>query len=78
VEEIVKYREQKDFITSGDVKSAIGITDTLFAKLNPLIKVNSSFFTVKSRYSKGNVIRSVEALLQREGGTVSVVSWREF
>jgi hypothetical protein len=44
----------------------------------PLVKVNSAYFTVNSRYTIGNVVKNVEALLNRNGTTVTTISWREF
>jgi general secretion pathway protein K len=77
VEEIVKHRQEQVYKTPGDVKNAIGITDTLYAKILPLIKVNSSIFTVKSRYTAGKMVKQVEAVLKRDGATVTVIAWRE-
>jgi general secretion pathway protein K len=78
VEEIVRARNEGEFKQPTDVKNAIGLTDALFAQINPLIKVNSSVFLVKSRYAVGNVSKTVEATLARVGTKVSILSWREF
>jgi general secretion pathway protein K len=77
-EDIVNYRDRKEFKNVSEVKSAIGITDTLYAKLSPLIKVNSSVFKVQSTCTMGTVVKHTEALLKRDGSTITVISWREF
>lgn len=60
-----------------DVKKALGLTDALWAKLVPLIKVNSSVFTVKSSFTIGNIKRTVTAVLQRNGDMITILSWSE-
>jgi len=78
IEELIAYRNENEYQKITDVKNAIGITDTLFAKITPFIKVNSSIFSVNSKYNIGKVSRGVEAVLKREGTSITVVTWREF
>lgn len=78
VEEIVRRREQTEFKNVEEVKSVIGMTEALYAKIFPLIKVNSSVFTVESTCNAGKVSRRVEAVLVREANVVQIYSWREF
>lgn len=78
IEEIVAYRNENEYQKITDVKNAIGITDTLYAKITPFIKVNSSIFSVKTKYTIGKVSKSVEAVLKRDGKNITVISWREF
>ena len=77
VEEIVRYREENEFKNVIDVKNAIGMNDTLYAKIAPLIKVNSSIFTVHSKYTLGKVTKNVEATLRRDGELIATILWRE-
>jgi general secretion pathway protein K len=77
-EDMVTYRDRKEFKNIGEIKNAIGINDTLYAKLTPLIKVNSSIFRVQSTCTMGTVVKHTEALLKRDGSTITVISWREF
>ena len=46
-------------------------------QLNQLLTVNSTFFTVKSTGEVGGVKRSVIAVLNRQGGDVKIVTWKE-
>jgi general secretion pathway protein K len=78
VEEIINYRNENEYKNTADVKGAIGITDTLFSKIVPFIKVNSSIFLVNSRYTIGKVTKRVEAVIKRDGKIMSIISWREF
>ncbi|MBA4391618.1 MAG: hypothetical protein C0399_11890 [Syntrophus sp. (in: bacteria)] len=76
--EIVRYRDEKEFRNIVDVKNAIGITDNLYAKILPYIKVNSTLFAVHSKYTLYKVTKNVDALLRRDGKTISIISWREY
>jgi general secretion pathway protein K len=78
VDEIVRYREERAFKDLTDLKNAIGITDTLYAKILPSIKVTSSYFAVRSRCTTGSVIKQVEAVLRRDSGSTQAIFWREF
>lgn len=78
VEEIVRYRDEKDFTSMDDVKKVIGLAEPLAARLNPLLKVSSVFFTIRAKYTAGNVVKQVESLVRRDGGMVTILSWREF
>jgi type II secretory pathway component PulK len=78
IEEIVAYRNENEYQKITDIKNAIGITDTLYAKITPFLKVNSSIFSVNSKYTVGKVSKSVDAVLKRDGKSITVVSWREF
>ncbi len=46
-------------------------------QLNALLTVNSTFFTVKSTGEVGGVKRTVIAVLNRQGGDVKIVTWKE-
>lgn len=78
IEEIVSYRDEKEFRSIVDVKNTIGITDNLYAKILPYIKVNSTIFTVHSKYTLYKVTKNVDALLKRDGKKVAIISWREY
>jgi general secretion pathway protein K len=77
VEEIVRYRDGKEFKNIVDLKNVIGINDNLYANILPYTKVNSSVFKVHSKYTLYKVTKNVDALLKREGKTVIIISWRE-
>jgi general secretion pathway protein K len=78
VDEIIRYRIEKEFKNVTDVKNAIGINDTLYAKMAPYIKVNSTIFTVHSKYTIYKVTKNVDAVLKRDGKNISTISWREY
>jgi len=78
VEEIIRYREEKEYKTVDEVVNTIGIDAATAGVLKQYIKVNSTYFTVLSRYKIGNIVKHVEAVLRRQGKSVSVISWREF
>jgi general secretion pathway protein K len=77
IEDIVRYREEHEFKTVKDVEQVIKVSTTQMGSITPLIKVNSSFFTVHSAYTIGKISKSVDALLKREGQTVTTIAWRE-
>jgi len=76
VADLVQYRNQHEIRNLSDIM-AVKISQGDLSKITPLIKVNSTYFTVTSKYTIGKVVKSVEALLKRSGSTVSIVSWRE-
>jgi general secretion pathway protein K len=78
VADLHRYREEHELKTTKDIASAIKISQDQLARITPLIKVNSSYFRVTSRYTIGKVIKTVEAVLRRDASTVTTVSWREF
>jgi len=78
VEDLVRFREENEFKTVADVNSVIKISTTQAGAIAGLIKVNSSFFTVRSKFTTGKIARQVEALLKRDGNTVATMSWREY
>jgi len=78
VEDLVRYRDTHDLRAPRDVALAVKIDQTQTAAISNLIKVNSAYFTVNSRYTIGRVVKNVEAMLKRAGSTVATVSWREF
>jgi general secretion pathway protein K len=77
IEDIVRYREEHEFKNVKDLEHVIKISTTQMGSITPLIKVNSSFFAVRSTFTVGKITKSVDALLKREGQTVKTVSWRE-
>lgn len=78
IEDIGQYREEHDFINIKDIERVVKISAAQSGNIAPLIKVNSSFFTVTSKYTIDKVTKHVEALLKRDGNNVTVISWREF
>ena len=78
IDEIVRYRNEKELKNVTDVKNAIGINDTLFAKMAPYIKINSAIFTVHSKYTIDKVTKNVDAILKRDGKNITTISWREY
>jgi general secretion pathway protein K len=78
VQNLARYRDTHDLKAERDVALAVQISQTQVAAITPLIKVNSAYFTVNSRYTIGRVVKHVEALLKRAGSTVATVSWRDF
>jgi hypothetical protein len=58
--------------------SAVQIYATEVGKVKDLVKVNSAYFTVHSKCTVDKVVKNVEALLKRDGTTVTIISWREF
>jgi general secretion pathway protein K len=76
-EEILRHRVEKEYKNVTDVISTIGIDATTAADLSKYIKVNSTIFTVISKFRIGRVIKTVEAVLQRNEKATSVISWRE-
>ncbi|MCX8023531.1 MAG: type II secretion system minor pseudopilin GspK [Syntrophorhabdaceae bacterium] len=78
VEEIIRYREDREYKTVDDVVNTLGIDAATAGVLKQYIKVNSTYFTVHSRYKVGKIVKNVEAVIRRQGKAVSVFSWREF
>lgn len=77
IEDVVRYREEHEFKNVKDMEQVIKVTTTQMGSIMPLIKVNSSFFTVHSAYALGKISKSVDALLKREDQTVTTIAWRE-
>ena len=67
IQDLVRYRDEHDLKNVTDMKSAVKISQDQASAVTPLVKVNSAFFTVNSRYTIGNVVKNVEALLKRSG-----------
>lgn len=78
IEDIAHYRDEHELKTTQDIGSAVKISQDQLGKISGFVKVNSTFFTVNSRYTIGKVVKNVEAMLKRDGTTVSTISWREF
>lgn len=78
IQDLVRYRDAHNLKNVTDMTSAVKISQDQASAVAPLVKVNSAFFTVNSRYTVGNVVKNVEALLKRSGTTVTTISWREF
>lgn len=78
VEDIGHYREEHELKNIKDVEGAVKISAAQAGSMAPLIKVNSSFFTVNSKYTIDKVVKHVEALLRRDGANVTIIFWREF
>src|SRR5208283_6111175 len=76
IADLVQYRNQHVLMSLNDIM-AVKISQGDLSKITPLIKVNSSYFTVTSKFTMGKVVKNVEALLKRDGTTVSIISWRE-
>lgn len=78
IEDVARYREENEIKNTQEIGNAVKISQTQLGNMAALLKVNSLFFTVSSRYAIGKVVKNVEALLKRDGSTVTIVSWREF
>jgi type II secretory pathway component PulK len=78
IQDLVRYRDEHDLTNVKDMTSAVKISQDQASAVAPLVKVNSAYFTVDSKYTIGNVVKNVEALLNRNGTTVTTISWREF
>ncbi len=78
IQNLVQYREEHDLKDVKDMMSAVKISQTEVGMVTPLVKVSSSYFTVYSKCTIDKVVKNVEALLKRDGTTVTIISWREF
>jgi type II secretory pathway component PulK len=78
IQDLVRYRDGHDLKNVTDMTSAIKISQDQASAAAALVKVNSAYFTVNSRYTIGNVVKNVEALLKRGDKTITTISWREF
>ena len=78
VQNLALYRDEHDLKAVSNVTAAVKISQTQASNIAPLIKVNSAYFTVHSRYTIGRVVKNVEALLKRDSSTVATISWREY
>jgi general secretion pathway protein K len=78
VEDLDHYRQSHELKGVGDIGSAIKISQDQLGRIGGIVKVNSSFFTVNSKYTIGRMSKSVEALLKRDGSSITVMSWREY
>jgi general secretion pathway protein K len=76
IEDLDRYRNEHELKSLGDI-NAVKISSGDLGKITPLLKVNSSYFTVSSAYTLGKVTKNVAAVLKRAGSTVSIISWRE-
>lgn len=74
--DLAHYRDEHELRSVSDI-NAVKISHGDLSKITPLIKVTSSYFTVSSKYTLGKVTKNVEAVLKRNGSTVSIISWRE-
>lgn len=77
IEDVVRYREEHEFKNVKDLEQVIKVSSTQMGSVASLIKVNSSFFAVHSVYTVGKIVKTVDALLKREGQKVSIIAWRE-
>jgi general secretion pathway protein K len=78
VQDLTRFRDTHDLKAVNDVALAVKISQAQLGTITPLVKVNSAYFTVNSRYTIGRVTKNVEALLKRARTTVTTISWREF
>jgi general secretion pathway protein K len=78
ISDLNTYRQEHELKNVNDIGSAIKISQDQLGRIKPLVKVNSSYFTVTSRYTIDKVANTVEAMLKRDGSTVTIISWREF
>lgn len=77
IEDVIRYREEHEFKSVNDIGQVIKVSTTQMGSITPLIKVNSSFFSVHSVYTIGKVSKTVDALLKRDGKTITTIAWRE-
>jgi general secretion pathway protein K len=78
IENLVQYRDQHDIKTINDIQNAVKISQAQVGSVSSILKVNSAYFTVSSKYTIGKVVKNVEALLKRDGSAITIISWREF
>ena len=78
IQNLVQYRDEHDLKDVKDIMSAVKISQSEAGMVTPLVKVNSAYFTVHSKCTIDKVVKNVEALLKRDGTTVTIISWREF
>jgi general secretion pathway protein K len=78
IEDLVRYRDDHEFRKIDDIGSPIKLSASDLGKIKGLVKVNSSFFTIKSKYTIGKIAKTVEVLVKRDNGKVIITSWREF
>ncbi len=77
IEDVVRYREEHEFKNVTEIGQVIKVSTTQMGSITPLVKVNSSFFSVHSIYTIGKVSKGVDALLKRDGKTITTIAWRE-
>lgn len=77
IEDVVRHREEHEFKNVTDLGQVVKVSTTQMGSITPLIKVNSSFFAIHSVYTIGKVSKTVDALLKRDGQTITTIAWRE-
>ena len=78
IQNLVQYRDEHDLKDVKDIMSAVKIDQNEAGMIAKVAKVNSAYFTVHSKCTIDKVVKNVEALLKRDGTTVTIISWREF
>ncbi len=78
VDDLVRYREEHELKNLQDINQVVKISTAQAGNVAGLIKVNSSFFTVRSKALLGRVVQNAEAMLRRDAKDITTISWREF
>jgi type II secretory pathway component PulK len=77
-DEILGTEDDQPFQNLGEFFSLLGtLSQDIQSRLQQSLTVQSEFFTVRATGEVGNVKRTVEAVLHRNGAVISSVSWRE-
>lgn len=71
--DIIDRREQQPFRSLEELRELDSMSDTLFDEIDSLITVKSDIFRVRVSGSIGSIVRTVEAVVSREGGRIRVV-----
>jgi len=74
---IMDYRKENSFTDIGELKKVQGIDDVVLAKFSDVIDVKSSVFSVHAEAKVSDTVRRGVAVVNRGGGKVRVVAWKE-
>lgn len=74
---IMDYRKENSFTDIGELKKVQGIDDVVLAKFSDVIDVKSSVFSVHAEAKVSDTVRRGIAIVNRGGGKVRIVAWKE-
>lgn len=74
---IMDYRKENSFKDIGELKKVQGIDDVVLAKFSDVIDVKSSVFSVNAEAKVSDTVRRGVAVVNRGGGKVRIVAWKE-
>lgn len=74
---IMDYRKENPFKDIGELKKVQGIDDVVLAKFSDVIDVKSSVFSVHAEAKASETVRRGVAVVNRGGGKVRIVAWKE-